>query len=379
MNTLVSALLQEHDNVVLETSGATQLVREKGMKKCLTCWMKLRIGHMYKHQGVSPAKINQYLTSVRCIEVQRIQIQAFSESMQNYFTACSTGGGDRLRAVGGGRKSDLRGEKEAKVIARVNAQIVERRRVSRSSIRDEMSAEAGHDCSTWQVDRLLERHKIQLHSPSSATPLTAEQATAAIRFFHKASHNLRTFVPSLQAKNYVQVDEIAASPNGCMKRSKIKLAFVPGLEAVPSCALDDSKKIATVLCFLATVPIPPIVIFRGAGVLSKEEKEKWKCDVSFTSKGNTTSELYKTVVIPHMLRFCPDLKVIVHDAALAHLTKEVDTCIRELGLWSLRIPGRTTQFLQALDIFFFSVFRANHEKIVHSVLNKSSNENECTR
>jgi hypothetical protein len=86
--------------------------------------------------------------------------------------------------------------------------------------------------------------------------------------------------------------------------------------------------------------------------------------------GNVTEEVMIGTILPHIFKHRPRAKLLVFDHANSHHTAQVEQDLKARGVFALQIPPKCTSFLQYLDLFFFSRYRAMHNQLAVELAQK---------
>ena len=220
--------------------------------------------------------------------------------------------------------------------------------------------------SDYVVDDFCKKYNVHFRLPANSVRLSDEEIASAMRNFHIRCDALgKLFPDAVHETTIVQFDE-TQSLNGEMRKSSTKLVAsvgqAPGKTTVtPASCLSDHRKIATVVCFVSTVKIPPLFIFKGKGHVAAEE------NFYFTDGSNMTSELFELALLPHIKRHHPAAKILVFDGATSHKSERCEKAINEAGMFALQIPEHLTQFVQLCDVYLFRRMREIHRRIVDAL------------
>eukprot|EP00759_Apiculatamorpha_spiralis_P001098 PhF_6_TR1040/c3_g1_i3/m.2140 len=341
----------------------------QGGNKELTLRTKLKVAQLklFKKQGRN--QINTYLRSEGFKCVDRTQIRKYVNSLQELFNEVEAGHGDKLNLGGQGRPCSVSVSEYDELKRRLSYRVENNIRTSKAWIREAMEDICHSTISDYQLNSFIKKHAIKMERPFQRVAVTEEEIIQRVKRFHVWSAQLNG-VLNLDASKVVQMDEIAVSMSGYLGKQNQKFltgvgkCHKPYLHHITD--LDDEKKMATAICFLSENKIPPLVVFKGKGTkIAAEEKLLWKLPCIYTEKGNTTAKSYSEHIIPHIRKYAPAVRVVVHDAALSHVCDEVDAALEANGINPLKIPKKCTQFVQALDVYFFAEMRRIHSELVH--------------
>ncbi|CUI14376.1 unnamed protein product, partial [Bodo saltans] len=212
-------------------------------------------------------------------------------------------------------------------------------------------------------DRFMARHGLREKVPDVASKIDIEVLTRQLQTFHRKAAFLSKTVPEIGNHWIVQLDEIALSISGVLS-GKNRFVGEQGQPMIAtSCPLLDNKKIATGLFFLATTKIPPLVFFKGSD--NFDDARVTSTSVRFAPKGNMTEKVFVRDVIPHIERHHESKrKLLVFDSATCHITQTVITAVLDKGWWIQVIPANCTALVQALDVYYFGLYRRVHLALI---------------
>ena len=355
-------------NTLFERKGGANPVKDKKGKKRLTVLQKLKMASDYI-EGKEPSEINEWATAKELPTATRSQLIQFVRDFAGlHEAALQSPHGMNLR--GAGRPVFVDAAVSATVVKMIEDRRRQGRRTTADTVRALLAEHTDVEITDFVLAKFIKDFKIVLRAASNGTAESQTDTDRVLQGFHEECAKLNSFL-SLQASDIVQLDEMCGSLSGLMRPSKTR--HVVGVDQkigksanVHTCALDDTKKIATVIGFISTAEIPPIVIFKGKGLPSLKERSRYPPGVHFLEGGNTTQAFYRDVIIPHIKKYVPGVRVIIHDSASSH--KGV---VKQAGLWELCIPKHCTQFVQALDVYFFHHLRMVHHQIMHALVESS--------
>lgn len=344
--------------------------------KLLTIKHKLQVVELRLLKGLSLEKINERMAEQHKTVISHGQLSEFIKQKEILQNMVDAGHGDRINLSGQGRPPSLNDETRAAAIRTIRGSQEEGKRVTRTSAREVLGAETAGEVSKYVATKFFKEHNLTFRSASNTVKVTKEDVVSSLRKFHRACNDTLLADPLVTVDTIVQIDEMATCMSGSlssvgakvlveMDGKPLKTAFVP------TCDLDGNKKAATVVGFLATVYIPPLIIFPGEGQLPRAEKARYACPVIFESSGNTTATSYIESVLAHAKKYCPNMRMIVHDSATSHRTEAVKDFLLKHKIHNLVIPSGLTQYVQALDVYFFGCLRANHLKLKDGIVANS--------
>lgn len=302
--------------------------------------------------------------------IERKQVLAWATDVDKLLAAYRQDS-DKCRVTGAGRKS-LCHDREADTVKKIEELRKQNQKVDVESVRLWLGGEK--KVSNYVVHSFLSRNKLKVRDANVKQTQTAEQVELGIQKFFQWSSHVNWCCPLLSAAHIVQFDECAESMCGSMT-SQVK-TVVAAQEAdhvvkVTNCDLYDTKKICSGVHFLSVKYIPPIAIFRGKKTL----KEKLCIRGINTAKGCMRSSVVIQVILPHIMRHNPEVRVVVFDNATSHYTDEVEQEIKRLGLFAMVIPSGLTSVLQALDTSFFAMYRHLRWEVASRVVATKGAEN----
>ncbi|CUG59285.1 Hypothetical protein, putative, partial [Bodo saltans] len=213
--------------------------------------------------------------------------------------------------------------------------------------------------------RFLQRHRLREKRPEIETKISVERICAQLKDFHRRAEWIYSLLRITPAQ-IVQFDEIALSMSGSLSSAARRIGVVGQSLVSETCALFDCKKCATGVFFLSTQPIPPLVFFRGSEDFV--DKTANHAALRYTKKGNMTEEAFIAHVLPHIKKHNPECRVVVFDSATSHVTPKCREAVNTFGMWDLVMPANCTAMVQALDVYYFGVYRKTHSNIVTSMV-----------
>ena len=184
-------------------------------------------------------------------------------------------------------------------------------RATQASVHETLNKHVGGEVSAFVARKFYNANQAIFRAPSNTSKAAPDVVEEGLMSFHRACDDMCKLDGTITADTIVQIDEMASSLAGSMSTSGAKVLVSLGNKSevgktavIQTCDLDDTKKFATVVGFLATTYIPPMVIFKGKGQLQKKEKVRYACPVIFSDKGNTKSTSYIESLLAHVPSTC---------------------------------------------------------------------------
>jgi hypothetical protein len=322
----------------------------------------------FRDSGLSLSTVCEKIYARYGVRLENSQIVRYMKSrdaIEDAFLSSPSG----KRTSGGGRPRVYE-VGEAATVEEIKKRRANSERVTASDVAEILRVKAGVDenPSQRQVETLVAREGLAKKKANIRTPLTDEQLKKLIDGFLTRSAGLSNLIVN-SVDEIVQFDECAGTLSGNMRDSTSTITTRDDTDVkVRVSALDDHRKFATIVVFAATgEPIPPIVVFKGK---KRYEGENLELEYAMSEGGNVTEEVMIGTILPHIFKHRPRAKLLVFDHANSHHTAQVERDLKARGVCALQIPPKCTSFLQYLDIFFFSRYRAMHNRLAVELAQK---------
>ena len=265
------------------------------------------------------------------------------------------------RVAGGGRPASTKD-----VEAEAAKTMKERIEIGRPLTRCEAMVLLG-TTSVGVYERFLDRHglrerttEIEISSLKETIERELQQFHARVKFIAKSMGD--TFSDNV----IVQFDEIALTMSGSMHKKQKFVGYPNKSMITEKCPLRSGKKVATGVFFLSTTVIPPLLLFKGSRGF--EDRKAKHPSIHYTENANMTEECFCNVILPHIRTHAPNCLVIVFDSATSHTTPKCREAVSSQGIWDLVIPANCTSMVQALDVYYFAVYRSTQTGVVNKLI-----------
>lgn len=303
--------------------------------------------------------------------LQKKQVEDYCSNVGKIYQAYLSDSGRSRVAGGGAKRLGVRNGKERSLLDDWGKRTANDDRTWTFRYIRQRLGEDENPASAYVALSFLKANKLSLRKANIKEVITPSQMAVVAQDFLTTCAHISTLYPSLTVDDVVQLDEIATSLSGLMKKS-IEVVCESGGDTthIRCCDLDGEKKECTGVHFLhAPAFIPPILIFRrgAAGPVTTKTHTR-----SIFSKGGCMTEtIFAEVVIPHIREHAPKARLLILDSATSHITEVVKRAATGAGFIQIAIPAKCTPILQSLDVYYFSSYRQLHNKFAEEAIRRN--------
>ncbi|CAF1393582.1 unnamed protein product [Rotaria sordida] len=119
--------------------------------------------------------------------------------------------------------------------------------------------------------------------------------------------------------------------------------------------------------------ISPVLLFKGKGKISENEKKQYATDIKvfFTTKAVNNRQTMDKYINYWMSKIKDNKpKLFITDSSATHLNDEILRLLRKDNVVTAIIPKACTMYIQALNVFVFSVFKHHYYECSEEFIEK---------
>ncbi|CAF1640420.1 unnamed protein product, partial [Didymodactylos carnosus] len=244
----------------------------------------------------------------------------------------------------------------------------------------QISIEMKHEppSSKW-YGRFLKRHRLSLQKPKRQQKIPLDEAHKLIHGFHTYIRRCSRWGPkrgsmgAFTPKDVCNMDESPLSLFG--DQSKLTVNDINTCNEIEGCI--SNKRFCTVILTVFgdnSNRVGPVLLFKGKGQVSDREKEQYSKDVKvfFTPKAvNNKPTMDKYIHYWNKKVNDNHPKLFITDSAKTHLNDETLRLLRKESVVVAVVPKGCTMYIQALDVFVFSVFKHHYYECSEEFIEKN--------